>query len=135
MKKTLSAVLGLAMIGSAPAENVTDIDRLVCSAGQAHICLETGDCYRASPFQLGMPEFVVIDTKKPTISTTRTSGQDRSSKFASYERADGLIQLQGAEHGRAFSFVIHEETGLLTASIARDGMSISVFGACTAADL
>lgn len=135
MKRTLLAVLGLAVIGSVPAENVTNIDRLVCSAGQAHICLETGDCYGATPFELGMPDFVIIDTKKRTISTTKTSGQDRSSKFASYERADGLIQLQGAEQGRAFSFVIHEETGLMTAAIARDGMSVSVFGACTATDL
>ncbi len=135
MKKTLLTVLGLAVIGSVTAEDVTDVDRLVCSAGQAHICLETGDCYRATPFELGMPDFIIIDTKKQTISTTKTSGQDRSSKFASYERSEGLIQLQGAEHGRAYSFVIHEETGLLTASIARDGMSVSVFGACTAADL
>ena len=135
MKRTILAVLGLAVIGSVPAENVTNVDRLVCSAGQAHICLETGDCYRGTPFELGMPDFVVIDTKKRTISTTKASGQERSSKFASYDRSEGLIQLQGAEHGRAYSFVIHEETGLLTASIARDGMSVSVFGACPAADL
>ena len=135
MKRTLFAVLGLAVIGSVPAENVIDVDRLICSAGQAHICLETGDCYRATPFELGMPDFIIIDTKKRTISTTKASGQNRSSPFSSYERGDGVIQLQGAEQGRAFSFVIHEETGLLTAAIARDGISVSVFGACTAADM
>ena len=30
---------------------------------------------------------------------------------------------------------IHEATGLMTAAIARDGMSVSVFGVCTAAEL
>ena len=51
------------------------------------------------------------------------------------ELVDGLIYLQGIEGARAFSFVIDESTGSLTASIARDGISVNVFGACTDADL
>lgn len=39
------------------------------------------------------------------------------------------------EGGRVFSFVIDEITGLLTAAIAEDGLSPSVFGACTDADV
>jgi len=39
------------------------------------------------------------------------------------------------EGGRAFSFVIDEATGLLTVAVARDGLSVSVFGACTDADV
>jgi hypothetical protein len=47
----------------------------------------------------------------------------------------GSLCLQGIEGARAFSFVIDESTGSLTASIARDGISVNVFGACTDADL
>ena len=39
------------------------------------------------------------------------------------------------EAGRAFSFVIDEVTGLLTAALADDGLSLSVFGDCTDADV
>ncbi len=42
--------------------------------------------------------------------------------------------LQGIEDGRVFGFVIDEESGVLTVSVARDGISVSVFGACTDAN-
>ena len=135
MKKLLFAGLGLAVSASVGAEDVTGVTRMVCASGQAQICLETGDCYAATPWELSVPDFVIIDTKKGTISTTKASGLDRSTEFTKSERKEGLIHLQGVEGGRAFSFVIHEKTGRLTAAIARDGLSVTVFGACTAAKL
>lgn len=135
MKKLFFACIGVAVSGAVAAEDVTGVARMICAAGQAHICFETGECYATTPWELSVPDFVVIDTKKNTISTTKASGLDRSTKFTKSERKDGLIHLQGVEGGRAFSFVIHEATGRMTAAIARDGLSVSVFGACTAADL
>ena len=135
MKKLLFAFLGLAVSGVAAAENVTDVTRMICASGQAQICLETGECYAATPWELSVPDFVIIDTKKGTISTTKASGLNRSTEFTKSERKEGLIHLQGVEDGRAFSFVIHEQTGRMTAAIARDGLSVTVFGACTEAKL
>jgi hypothetical protein len=135
MKKILFAGLGLAVSGVAAAENVTDVTRMICASGQAQICLETGECFAATPWELSVPDFVIIDTKKGTISTTKASGLNRSTEFTKSERKEGLIHLQGVEGGRAFSFVIHEQTGRMTAAIARDGLSVTVFGACTAAKL
>ena len=43
--------------------------------------------------------------------------------------------MQGIENGRAYSFVIEQDLGLLTAALARDGVTLSVFGACTDARL
>lgn len=82
-----------------------------------------------------MPQFVVIDTERNVIATTRASDRQRSTKIANYHRDGGVIYLQGMEAGRAFSFVIDEVTGLLTAALADDGLSLSVFGACTDADV
>ena len=135
MKKLILASLGLAVSGAVTAEDVTEVTRMVCASGQAQICLESGDCYSAIPWELAVPDFVIIDTKKGTISTTKASGLNRSTEFTKSERREGLIHLQGVEGGRAFSFVIHEKTGRLTAAIARDGLSVTVFGACTAAKL
>ena len=133
MKKLLFAGLGMAVSATVAAENVTGVVRMICASGHAQICLETGDCYAATPWELSVPDFVIIDTKKGTISTTKASGLSRSTEFTKSARMDGLIHLQGVEGGRAFSFVIHEATGRMTAAIARDGLSVTVFGACTAA--
>jgi len=135
MKKLFIAAVGMALTGVVGAEDVTGVDEMICAATQAHICLENGECYAATPWELSVPDFVVIDTKKGTISTTKASGLNRSTKFTKLERSEGLIYLQGIEGGRAFSFTIHEETGRLTAAISRDGLAVTVFGACTNSDL
>jgi hypothetical protein len=43
--------------------------------------------------------------------------------------------LQGIEERRVFGFVIDEDSGILTVSAARDGISVSFFGACTDANM
>ncbi len=108
---------------------------MICAASQVQICIEDDTCYAATPDELDVPDFVIIDTDKQTISTTRASGLNRSTEFLGVSKADGLIYLQGIEGGRAFSFVIHEATGRMTVSVARDGISVSVFGVCTDADV
>jgi len=133
--KLIIAATTLAVCSVAFAENLEGVDEMICAAGQAQICLETGDCYAIPPLDLDIPEFVLINTAKRTISTTKASGENRASAFTMFDRAAGLITMQGAEGGRAFSFVIHEATGRLTAAIARDGLTVTVFGACTDSNL
>jgi hypothetical protein len=135
MKKMVILIVSTLFGGSVLAENLEGVDRMICAAGQARICFETGDCFEASPWELNMPEFIVIDLRKKSVSTTKASGRERSTTFSAVERDDEVIYLQGIEGGRAFSFVIDEITGILTASIARDGISVSVFGACTDTDI
>jgi hypothetical protein len=135
MKKTTMVLAGLATFGVVQAEPVTGIDRILCAAQQVQICLENASCYTSSTWELNVPEFVVIDLNKKNISTTQSSNQNRSTPFTSMSRSEGLIYLQGLEGGRAFSFVIDEASGRLTAAVARDGIAVNVFGACTATDL
>jgi len=131
MTRLLIAIMALMPVGLAQADNLDGVERMVCAAAQVQICVESDRCYQATPAELDIPEFVVIDTAKKTISTTRASNQNRSTSFTKVDRSDGLIYLQGIESGRAFSFVIEEASGHLTAAIARDGIAVSVFGACT----
>lgn len=134
MNKNVIAIAGLATASLAYAENLEGVDRMVCAAMDVQICIEYDSCYTAAPMDLGVPEFVVIDTDDKTISTTKSSGENRSTVFNSVQKEDGLIYLQGVEGGRAFSFVIDEASGRMTVAVSRDGMSVSVFGACTSAD-
>lgn len=118
---------------SAPtlADDVSRSDRLLCSTSSVQMCTETGDCFSASPWELDVPQFILIDTKKETLSTTAASAEQRSSPITQIHRTDGTLVVQGYEGGRAFSIMIEESMGVLTAAIARGGISVSVFGACT----
>lgn len=135
MKNIAIASFGLLAFAPVLAENISDADRIICSPADIKLCFENGECFDTTPWEIDIPEFLVIDLKKKTISTTKVSGQDRSTTFTALERIDGILYMQGIESDRAFSFVVEEMTGILTASVARYGVSMSVFGACTDADL
>lgn len=135
MKKLAVIVAGMLLVVSALADNLEGVDKMICAAGQVQICIENDMCYPANAAELDVPDFVIIDLKKKVISTTKASNQNRSTPLKYIERADGLVYLQGIEGGRAFSFMIDEATGRMTVSVARDGVAVSVFGACTDAEL
>ena len=135
MKKLATGLVALLSTGGALADNLEGVDKMLCAAAQVQICIENDACYAASAEELGVPNFVVIDTKKKTISTTKASEENRSTAFSTVFKDDGIIYLQGIEGGRAFSFVIEESGGHMTVSVARDGISVNVFGACTDSDL
>ena len=87
MKRIAIALTGLLASSIAIAENLEGADELLCAAGRAQVCFENGECFSKAPWELSMPEFVVIDTKKKSVSTTKASGQNRSSPFSSVERS------------------------------------------------
>ena len=130
--KRFSIVLAVWLISAAAwGDDVTDSDRLLCSASRIIACFEEGDCAELIAEEIGVPQFVVIDTDAGTVATTKASGDNRSTPIGKINRADGLMFFQGIEAGRAFSFVVHEQSGHLTVAVSRDGLSVSVFGSCT----
>lgn len=135
MKQLRIAVAGILIGGLVQADNLEGVDEMLCAAAQVQICVENDTCYSTTAASLGVPDFVVIDTGKKSISTTKASNENRSTSFSTVQKVDGLIYLQGIEGGRAFSFVIDEATGRMTVAVSRDGLSVSVFGACTDTDL
>jgi hypothetical protein len=135
MKKLVIAIAGVLAGGLVQADDLTGVNEMICAAAQVQICIENDTCYAAAPAELGIPDFVVIDIKKKTVSTTKSSDQNRSSPFTAVMKNEGMIYLQGIEDERAFSFVIDEASGRMTVAVARDGISVIVFGACTDTDL
>ena len=135
MKKSVMVCLVALAASTAQAEDLSGVEEFVCSVSHVSLCAETGDCFDVQPWEIDMPQFVVIDMKRKMIATTRASDERRSTAIMNLRRESAAIYLQGTEAGRAFSMIIHEATGLLTAAVARDGFSISVFGACTDADV
>jgi hypothetical protein len=134
-KIKVSIFAALMACSVAQADDVSDIDRLLCSTSVIMLCVEDGECFQVSVSDSDAPQFLIIDVKKKTVKTTEASGEDRKSVVESLVRRDGRIILQGVENNRAYSLLIEESSGWFSAAIARDGMTNSVFGACTDADL
>ena len=113
------------------ADDVSGSSKLLCSAAQATRCFADGECSTGPPWKWDIPMFIEIDLDAKKLSTTAASGENRSTPIKTIERGDGLIFLQGVEAGRAFSFVITEETGFLSVGVATQGMAVAAFGGCT----
>jgi hypothetical protein len=127
----LCVIVLLGVSGGATAEDLTGADRILCAGVQATYCDTSGACEVGMPWQWNMPEFVEIDFEAKTVSTTRAVERFRQTPIRTLERGNGEIYLQGVENARAFSFVIDEASGVASIAIAADGMTISVFAACT----
>lgn len=116
------------------ADDLTDSNRFLCSPVQATVCFDDGECEIDVPGNLNIPAFIEVDLEAKRLSTTAASGENRTTPIENVSRRDGLIVLQGFEMGRAFSWVISEQTGQVTAAIASEGRAVSVFGSCTPID-
>ena len=128
----VAAVLVLAA-SVASADDLTGASRFLCASVQATRCEEGGECAAEVPWNLNIPAFIEVDLDAKRLSTTVASGENRSTPIAHMTRESGVIVLQGFEMGRAFSWVITEETGHITAAVATEGLAVAVFGACTPA--
>ena len=131
MKKFGMMITGLLISGACIAESIVNVDRLICATNTVMLCVEDGVCFPVMAEDLGMPQFLVVDLKKKTLSTTEASGSARSSELALVHRENGRVYLQGIEIGRAFTMVVEEDSGIMTGSVLRDGIAVAVFGACT----
>ena len=130
MRFALAAAMILA---STPllADDLSGSDKFLCTTGEATLCFAEGDCVAGPSWNWNIPQFIQVDLGKKMLSSTKASGRERTTEIKNMERADGMIFLQGVQRGRAFSLVITEDTGMLSAGVATDGVATAVFGACT----
>ena len=127
----LALAAAVSLSAAASADDLTGQDRILCAAVEVTRCMESGTCSSELPWNLNIPQFIEIDLKAKTFSTTKASGENRTTAIRTLLREDELLVLQGFEMGRAFSFVIHEPSGMASVAVARDGLTVSIFGSCT----
>jgi hypothetical protein len=94
-------------------------------------CQVASDCQRGTADSVNLPQFLKIDVKEKTLSTTEAGEGKRVTSIKNFERVEGNMILQGAEGGRAWSMVIATETGKVSASVSDNQVGFVVFGACT----
>lgn len=131
LPKLFVSVVMFAYSGAILGDDITGEEKFICASANVIVCLADGSCTSALPWEIGVPQFIKIDTKKRSLSTTEASGENRATVVDAVKRIDGRIYLQGVDRGRAYSFVIDEESGLLTAAVAHDDLTVTVFGSCT----
>jgi hypothetical protein len=132
-RPSVLAMLGLGGAALLRGDDVTGKDRLLCAAVHVTQCTPDAECRSATPWELNVPQFVEVDLKNKTTTTTKASGENRSSPIGNVSREGGLIVFQGLQNGRAFSFVIQESSGLASVAVAGEDLTVSIFGACTPA--
>jgi len=130
-KYALAGLLLVLASGAALADDLTGANRILCSAAQATVCGDDGECETAVPWTWNIPQFMELDFPGKMLATTKASGENRQTPMGTVKREGGWIFIQGVEAGRAFSFAIEEQTGLMSVAVARRGLTVSVFGACT----
>ena len=134
MRPTFGVVFVLGLAASMPAARADDLtgsNRILCTAVQVTACTDNGDCVVDLPWNLNVPQFIEVDLKAKRLATTKASGENRATPIDTLRRDNGAIVIQGFEKGRAFSIVIIEETGAMSAAVAAEGKAVGVFGACT----
>ena len=131
MPKIAALVLALTFTSQAAADVLQGADRLLCVPGPVSHCVVNEGCNTEPPEGESIPEFLEVDLKGKTLSTTRASGEDRTTPIQNLTRESGYIYLQGMENGRTFSMVISEGTGDLTFTVSTDGETAAMFGSCT----
>ena len=113
------------------ADDLTGARSFLCTAVEVTQNGAHGECSVGPPWGLNIPQFIEVDLDSARLRTTEASGENRNTPIKNTEREGGLIILQGAERGRAFSFVISEMTGMASIAVAMDGQGVLVSGACT----
>jgi hypothetical protein len=125
------AAVAIAVAAPAMADDLSGSDALLCASGDATVCTVEGDCETGPAWTLNIPRFIEVDLEARTLATTEASGENRSTPIENIEREGGLVFLQGIENGRAFSFVIVEASGVVSVAVAREDVTVTVFGSCT----
>jgi hypothetical protein len=116
------AVLAAKYDGSAP---------LLCAVIEVLECEAGAECHRGDAESVNLPPFVKIDVPQKVLGTTEAAAEQRATPITHAERLDDRLTLQGGEGGRAWSLIIAQDTGKLTATITDDRVGFVIFGACT----
>jgi hypothetical protein len=125
-------VLGLGLLPYAHAAATYDGSvPLICALIEVMDCAPGAECQRGAPESVNLPQFVKLNFTEKTLSTTEAAQRQQTTPIKQLEQFDGSMILQGVEGGRAWSIIIANETGKMSATVADDQAGFVIFGACT----
>jgi len=120
----------VAPLGVSLATDFDGSEKLRCVPTDASECSGAGECKRVTVEEINIPRWITVDFKKKKLSGMDSDGEQEATAIENVRAADGQTILQGAENGRAWSIVIDQMTGDMTAAIAGDETGFVLFGVC-----
>jgi len=112
----------------APAAPYDGSVPLLCAPATIMECEAVGGCQRSTGEITNLPPFVKVNLKAMQISTM---DEGRTSPIKHMERLDGKIILRGGDGARAWTVIVSEATGKMSASVSAEEHGFLIFGACT----
>jgi hypothetical protein len=113
-----------------PAASFDGSKDLLCAMNRAFEC-DHHECAPTTMEEVNVPGFVKVDFGNKRLSGTGPAGDEQTTAVESLIKRDGKTILQGAENARAWSVVIDQENGRLSATVADNEVGFVLFGACT----
>ncbi|MCF6154016.1 MAG: hypothetical protein E3K36_01950 [Candidatus Brocadia sp.] len=100
-------------------------------------CAPNGESHIVTAEEMEMPQFLIIDCKKMTISPLPPIKGRRDTVIKRLEHIDGKLILQGADDGIenvrdgvGWTAAISEDTGRAVVTASGDDVGFVIFGAC-----
>lgn len=98
----------------------------------ATVCTLDGEtCEKMEPWELNLPDFVRLDLRARLLKSTDSAKESRQTQIASLERENGFVYMQGLQNGRAYSWVIAQQSGEGTITINTFDTGVTIFTVCT----
>ena len=104
---------------------------LICAVIEVFECSVEQDCIEGTLESMNIPQFVKIDFANNKIVTSDEIAETRESPINNFDKAEGVLILQGIQNGRGWSMVITDETGKMTVTASGGSGGFVIFGACT----
>jgi len=127
----LIGILTITLISAPAAFSLDTSSPLLCSVISASECSLEDGCVVGTAETYDLPQFVKLDFQKNMISEVGENSLKRESKIKNHERIENKIFIQGVENGRAWSVIVDEDTGKMSATVSEERIGFVVFGACT----
>jgi len=105
---------------------------LICAIVEINECAPGADCLKGIAGDFNFPQFLKINFKDKTLVGKFQNQKMQTSPIEKVESQNGNLILHGSQNGRAWNIVISQTTGEMVGTVAADGFSFTVFGACIA---
>lgn len=133
--KTLTAIgLALWLFGisavahAAAAASYDGSVPLLCAPAIVLECRTDGTCEGTTPAAADFPAFVTVNPKGKKISSLDES---RTSPIKVFDHLSDRVILHGGQGTRAWTMVVSEATGQMSATASDADHTFVIFGACT----
>src|SRR5262249_40355872 len=133
------SIAALTSIAAAQAESLDDKKPLICAALDARSCADDGECTSGQPSEFNAPRFLRVDFAGKAIRSERPDGGSRNTTIDGNRTVGDRIVLNGFDEGLegavGWNIVINQNGGDMTLAVAGAGISLTVFGSCTALEI